>query len=301
MATNWGQFYSQGGAYSEASRVQEKKKRRKKTYTVKRNDNLWQIAKNYGVSPASILKKNKIKRVRPGQTLNIYQDLETPEDNKFNTFQAEAAQRRQSRTGQRAYGYRRLPRLQWGTPSSDTSSIYNRWGVPSPDTSSIMQDRAAARSHVPQPSMYPNIAWYNLMSPDLWPINMERVQGQIDRGELPPFITAFAADRLGLDYNLLAEWYDTDKYGNLLRKTPGEEQPVGGKMASGGGYGGGGYRRGGGGGGGGRTPTPGFTGFGGTPAAGYSGFPGANQYAYRGVSPTGRNIRGATGLINWRI
>ena len=43
------------------------------------------------MSPSSILTQNKVTRLRPGQSLNIYQPVETPEANTFNRTQQSAA------------------------------------------------------------------------------------------------------------------------------------------------------------------------------------------------------------------
>lgn len=289
---NWADFYKQGGAYSEASRVQQKKARRKKwTYTVKRNDNLWRIAKNYGVSPASILKKNKIRKVRPGQTLNIYQDIETPEDNQFNAAQSAAAQRYQG--------------------------LANRYRAGSPSR----MDRRDKRWYNPQGQGGIRRDWYgtitdpegNVLYSSVQPRTGGRAPGYQDyrlnwfaeQGILPLTVNTWVADQLGytdllkeFGYRLNSELDRWERPQIFPFETGAKKSGGGGYGYGGGGYGGGGGRRGGG--GGGEQPA-GYTGFAGTPAAGMSGYRGTQpMYGGRAYTQSGRQYA-PVGLITWRI
>lgn len=310
MAINWGQMYSQGSSYQPQAKKQKKWK-----YTAKKGDNLWKIAKNLGVSPSEILKQNKVNKIRPGMTLNIYDTSY----NKFNAAQQAKARKRRKKARFDEDIALPVPDVTYDT--APTEQFRQEWetrfgyGGPKranqPKTYLPLMPVSGGQTQLPKgrqgsgSRLYQYAQEYGIVSPGAERVNVDDVKRALDRGDLPIFITAYAAEQLGLDPNLLLKWYDIGVTGNLIRRTAGGSPPDNRPIASGGGgYGSGGGGRRGGGSGGSSTPSPqdAGMGFGGPYSQGGGGYGSAYPQMSRGYSPTGRRIAaGGTGLINWRI
>ena len=267
MAINWGQMYSQGSSYQPA------KKKKKQTYTWKKNDSLWKIAKNYGVSPSQLLKDNpKLNKPRPGVSLNIYD-----QGNTFNAAQSNWAKKRKDRRDKRQYN----PQGVGGIRPEVYTTITN------PQSGDVLFSSVQPRTggSVPGYQQY-RMNWF------------------AEQGILPLTVNEWVADELG--YTDLLKEYGYRLNTELNRWERPMEIPMkgsgsGGGSGYGGGYGSGGGRRGGGGGGY-TLPAPDAgMGFGGAYSPQGGGYASPRvSYSPRGTTRTGRPY-GGSGLITWRI
>ena len=271
MATNWGQMYSQGSSYVPQEPKLAKptwrrgKKRKKQSYTVKKNDNVWSIADRFSTTPEELLGLNKVNKLRPGQVLNIYQPVQTPTNNAFN----QAQQRMADRRDKRQYNPQGI------------GGIRNDWygTINNPQTGETLFSSLPYQTY--------RLNWF------------------AEQGILPMTVNTWVADELGYTDLLKEYGYKLNTNLNRWERPNATFGTQGGGGGSGGGYGsgGGGGRRGGGGGGGSGTPYPqdAGMGFGGTyNQGGYGNAAPRMAYSPRGVTQSGRKWGGA-GLVNWRI